>query len=62
MRPNHTFLKIGEALDDRRKGSAVSQDLGKTLDTIYPHLLLQKAKAYKVLGSLLEVNLVYVYW
>ena len=62
MRPNHTLLKIGEALDNTQKGSVVSQDLGKTLDTIYLHLLLQKAKAYKVLGSLLEVNFVCVYW
>ena len=62
MRPNYTLVKIGEALDKREKGFAVSQDLGKAFDTICLHLLLQKPKAYKVLGSLLEVNPVYVYW
>ena len=62
MRPNYTLLKIGEALDKSEKGSAVSQDLGKAFDTICLNLLLQKPKAYKVLGSLLDVNPVYVYW
>ena len=60
MRPNYTLLKIGEALDKREKGSAVSQELGKAFDTICLHLVLQKLEAYKVLGSLLEVNPVYV--
>ena len=49
MRPNNTLLKIGEALDNREKGSVVSQDLGKAFETIYLYLLLQKAKANKVL-------------
>ena len=62
VRPNYTLLKSGEALDKREKGSAVSHDLEKAFDTICLHFLLQKPKAYKVLGSLLEVNPVYVYW
>ena len=62
VRPNYTLLKFGEALDKRVTASAVSQDLGKAFDTICLHLLLQKPKAYKVLGSLLEANPVYVYW
>ena len=62
MQPNDTLLKIGKALENREKGSAVSQDLGKAFDTICLHLLLQKPKAYKVLGSLLEVNPVFVCW
>ena len=45
-----------------KKGSAVSQDLGKAFNTICLNLLLQKPKSYKVLGSLLDVNHVYVYW
>ena len=45
-----------------KKVSAVEQDLGKAFDTMCLHLLLQKPKAYKVLGSLLEFNPVYVYW
>ena len=61
MRPNYTLLKIGEALDNRQKGSAVSQDLWKAFDTICLHLLVQKPKAYTVLGSLLQVNPVFVY-
>ena len=60
--PNYTLLKIEEDLDKKRKGSAVSQALGKAFDTICLHLLLQKQKKYKVLRSLLEVNPVYVYW
>ena len=60
--PYYTLLKIGEALDKSEKGSAVSQDLGKAFDTISLNLLLQKPKAYKVLGSLLDVNRKYVYW
>ena len=62
VQTNYTLLKIGEALDKREKGSAMSQDLGKAFDTICLHFLLQKPKSYKVLGSLLEVNPVYVYW
>ena len=62
VRPNYTLQKIGEALDNREKGSVVSQNLGRAFDTICLHLLLQKPKAYKVLGSILEVNPVYVYW
>ena len=62
VRPNYTKLKSEEALDKTVTGSAVSQDLGKAFDTICLHLLLQKPKAYKVLGSLLEANPVYVYW
>ena len=62
MQPNYTLLKIGEALDKSEKGSAVSQDLGKAFNTICLNLLLQKPKSYKVLGSLLDVNHVYVYW
>ena len=60
--PNYTLLKNGEALNKREKGSAVSQDLGKAFDTICLHLLLQHPKKHKVLGSLLKVNPVYVYW
>ena len=62
VRPNYTLMKIGEALDKRVTASAVTQDLGKAFNTICPQLLLQKPKAYKVLGSLLEANHVYVYW
>ena len=62
MRPNYALLKIGEALDKSEKGSAVSQDLGKAFDTISLNLLLQKPKAYKVLRSLLDFNLVHDYW
>ena len=62
MRPSYTLLKIGEALDKTVTGSAVSQDLREAFYTICLHLLLQKPKAYKVLGSLLEVNPVYVHW
>ena len=61
MRPNYTLLKIEEALDNREKDSAVSQNLGKKFETICIRLLLQKPKAYNVLGSLLEVNPVFVY-
>ena len=62
MRPNYTLLKIGEALDKSEKSSAVSHYLGKAFDTICLNLLLQKPKAYKVSGSLLDVKLVYVHW
>ena len=62
MRPNYTLLKIGEDLEKREKGSAVSQDLGKAFNNICLNLLLQKPKGYKVLGSLLDVKPVYVYW
>ena len=62
MQPNYTLLKIGEALDNSEKGSVVSKDLGKAFDTICLDLLLQKPKPNKVLGSLLDVNPVYVYW
>ena len=62
VRPNYTLLKIGEALDKRVTVSVVSQDLGMAFDTICLHPFLQEPKAYKVLGSLLEFNPVYVYW
>ena len=59
--PNNTLQKIGEDLDKKEKGSVVSQDMGKAFDTICLNLLLHKQKAYKVLGSLFEVNPLYVY-
>ena len=55
LRPKYTLLKGEEALDKREKGSAVSHYLEKAFYTLSQHLLLQKLKAYKVLGSLLEV-------